>query len=174
MQELWGAVEWLLGLQANSFELMWWQIMLRAMIVYVIALILVRLGDRRFIGKLSAFDVVLGIILGSVLSRAITGSAPFFPTIGAGLALIGMHRLFATVAFHFRPFSILVKGSKQPLIVDGEIQWDNMRASSIGEHDLHAALRAEASIDDPAQVEAAYLERSGDISVIPREQNPPQ
>ena len=43
---------------------------MRACIVYVCALAIVRLGDKRFLGKPTAFDAVLGIIFGSVVSRA--------------------------------------------------------------------------------------------------------
>jgi uncharacterized membrane protein YcaP (DUF421 family) len=40
-------------------------------VIYIAALVTVRLvGDRRFIGKYAALDVLLTVILGSTLSRA--------------------------------------------------------------------------------------------------------
>jgi hypothetical protein len=56
---------------------------LRAVVVYVVTVIIVRLGKKRFMGKGTAFDVILGIMLGSIVSRAITGNAPFFPALAA-------------------------------------------------------------------------------------------
>ncbi len=59
-----------LGLDAQQLNI--WQMGLRAAVIYIAALIMVRLsGDRRFIGKYAAFDVILSIIFGSTLSRAI-------------------------------------------------------------------------------------------------------
>ena len=77
------------ALGLNVKELNLWQMGLRAAVIYIAGWIMVRVaGDRRFIGKHAAFDVILSIIFGSTLSRTINGSAPFFPTIGAGFVLV--------------------------------------------------------------------------------------
>ncbi|MCA1734002.1 MAG: DUF421 domain-containing protein, partial [Acidobacteria bacterium] len=55
------------------------------------------------------------------------------------------------------------------LIEDGEILWDNMRKSHLSEKDLLGALYTNGTVTDPADVKLARFERSGDISVIPRE-----
>ena len=81
---------WALGLDARQLNI--WQMGLRAAIIYLAALIMVRIaGDRRFIGKYAAFDVILSIIFGSTLSRAINGNSAFFATIFAGFVLVAMH-----------------------------------------------------------------------------------
>ena len=59
-------IDWALGINAQQLNI--WQMGLRAAIVYVAALLMVRIvGDRRFIGKYAAFDVILSIIFGSTL-----------------------------------------------------------------------------------------------------------
>lgn len=79
----------------NAPQITAWQMGARAVIIYILGLTMVRLvGDRRFIGKHAAFDVLLSIILGATLSRAINGSAPFFPTLFTALVLTGTHWLF--------------------------------------------------------------------------------
>ncbi len=141
---------------------------LRALIVYRLALLIIRLGGgKRFLGKHAAFDVVLGIIFGSVLSRAVNGSSPFFATLGAGFIIASLHWLFATIALYSQPFGILIKGTAQPLIKEGQIQWDTLHQGYISKEDLIEALRAHGKLSDPSQVQAAHLERSGEISVIP-------
>lgn len=157
----------LIGL--GSDELTVWQMGLRAFIIYVTAILLVKVGEKRFMGKNTAFDMILGIILGSVLSRAITGNASFFQTVGAGALLVGLHWLFAVTSFHSDRFGALVKGRERTLIEDGEIQWDNMRKSHISRRDLETALYSNGKVTDPSEVKVARFERSGDISVIPRE-----
>lgn len=169
-EEVWNGFGGLIGL--GSEELTSWQMGLRAVIIYAAAITLVRLGEKRFMGKNTAFDVILGIILGSVLSRAITGNAGFFQTLVAGSMLVGVHWLFAVTAFHSDRFSRMIKGSERTLVEDGEINWDNMRRSHIGENDLLGALHANGQVTDVSEVKLARFERNGDISVIKRERGP--
>lgn len=160
----------LLGLEAEDLTIT--QMVLRAVIVYGAALLMVRLGEKRFLGKSTAFDVILGIILGSVVSRAITGSSPFFPTLAAGFVLVGLHWLFAVIAFRSDRFATLIKGSPRTLVENGEVLWEAMRKSNIGSNDLMGALRTQARISEVGQVQVARLERSGDISVIKADSPP--
>src|SRR2546423_956720 len=88
-----------LGLQPKDLSLV--HISARGIIVFLAALAMVRLGSRRFMAKLSAFDAILTFILASMLARAVNGSAAFFPTLGGGFVLIGMHRLIAALAFRW-------------------------------------------------------------------------
>lgn len=170
MHELWEGVQWVLGLEAE--ELTVWHMSLRAIVVYISALTMVQLGEKRFLGKSTAFDVILAIIFGSVVSRAITGSSSFFPTLGAGLVLIGLHWLFAAIAFRFSWFGTLIKGSPRLVVKDGEILWKAMRKSNLSENDLHSALRPQARVTDLDEIKEARLERSGEISVIKADGKP--
>jgi uncharacterized membrane protein YcaP (DUF421 family) len=164
-------INYALGLDAK--ELNSWQMGLRAAVIYFSGWIMVRVaGDRRFIGKHAAFDVVLSIIFGSTLSRTINGSAPFFPTIGAGFVLVGMHWLFAGISFHFPGVEQLIKGSSRVLIRDGEINYKNMQKSHLTHKDLESSLRSQAKLTEASQVKIARLESGGEISVLPQEKQP--
>lgn len=167
VQEIGAGISWLLGLDAETLTPL--QMSLRAVIVYIAGLVMVRVGEKRFLGKNSAFDVLLSIIVGSVLSRAINGSAPFFATLVTGIVLVGLHWLFAIIVFRNEHFATLIKGNERMLIRDGEIQWNAMRKSHIGERDLLGALRSNGKLSEPREVKEARLERNGDISVIPRD-----
>jgi uncharacterized membrane protein YcaP (DUF421 family) len=136
------------------------------------SLAIIRIGSKRFLSQASAFDVIVGIMLGSVMSRAINGSAPFFPTLLSGLVFVGMHWFFAALAFRFDWFGTLVKGNPILLIEDGKIQREGMRQAGLSDHDLKQALRMQNNHTDPANIRLAYLERSGNISVIPFKGDP--
>lgn len=145
------------------------EMVLRALLVFPVAIVFVRVGAKRFLGELSAFDLVVAIMLGSILSRAITGNSPFLPTLAAGLALVLLHRMLAKFAVTHQHIGAWIKGRERLLVEEGEIRWKEMRESGIGEADLMAALRRNAQLTEVAAVKAAYLERTGDISVIPRD-----
>ena len=102
--ENWPGINVLLGLGEETLLL--WQIGMRTFVVYLAVIALVRLGEKRFLGKYAALAVILGFVLGSILSGAITGSSAFFETLGATLVLVLLHWLFAVLAFHSdRPFT---------------------------------------------------------------------
>jgi uncharacterized membrane protein YcaP (DUF421 family) len=164
MQDLWNAITQILGIEADTLTI--GHMAVRAVVVYLAALLMIRIGEKRFLGKNTAFDVILGIILGSVVSRAITGSSEFFPTLTAGFVLVLLHWLFATLSFYSDWFGTIVKGHNRLLIENGNILWNAMRKSHISENDLMSALRSQANIGQVEEVQEARLERSGDVSVI--------
>lgn len=160
-----------LGLQMQT--LTWEQMGLRAIIVYGFGLLIVRLGgDRRFIGKYAPFDAVLGIILGATLSRAINGSAAFFPTLGSAGLLVVLHWIFAELARRSKRFERWVKGTSEVIIRDGQLRPHALSHSHLSAADVECTLRCKSGITDLSQIEVAYLEASGDISVIPKPKAP--
>src|SRR6187397_1685793 len=108
----------ILGLGVEPKDLTFLQISLRGIIVFVATLITVRLGHKRSLARKTAFDAVLLVILASVLSRAINGSAAFFSTLGGGLVLVLLHRLLALIAYHSHWFGTLIKGRPEVIWED--------------------------------------------------------
>src|SRR5438552_9365620 len=156
----------LLGLQAKPEELTFVQISLRGAIVFIATLVMIRLGHKRSLSRKTAFDAVLLVILASVLSRAINGSAAFFTTLGGGLVLVLLHRLLALIAFHSHWFGCLIKGLPEVIVEDGDFILPTMRRNHISTHDFEEDMRLSLHDDDISEVRKARVERSGDISFI--------
>ena len=171
IQSLVDGFQLLLGLDLDLGDVDSVQMALRATAVYAIMLVLVRLASKRFLSKASAFDVIVAIMLGSIMSRAINGSAPFLPTVVASAALLGLHWLFASLAAQ-TSFGALVKGEPRLLIKDGEVQEDGLREAKLSAKDLKEALRLQAGDPDPSRVKRAYLERNGSVSIVPFKTEP--
>ena len=165
----WDLIQRLLGLDAASLNP--GQMALRAVLTFAVTVAVVRLGDKRLFGKGTAFDLVVAIMIGSVMSRAITSSSGLLGTWLAGLVLVGMHWLLALLASRGW-FGPLVKGNPVLLVEDGQLQHGGMRESHITRMDLEQALREDGREPDLSRVRRAYLERDGSISVIPREEGP--
>ena len=87
-----------------------WQECARAALVFAYGLALVRIAGRRVFGKWSALDIIVSIIVGSNLSRAITGSAPLLGTLVATTALMALHWVLAMSAARWPALSHLVEG----------------------------------------------------------------
>ena len=156
----------ILGLGVEPKDLTFLQISLRGIVVFLATLIMIRFGHKRSLARKTAFDAVLLVILASVLSRAINGSAAFFATLGGGLVLVLLHRLLALIAFHSHRFGILIKGQAELIIDDGDFVLQTMRSNHISKHDVEEDMRLAAKTEDLKDIRKGYVERSGDISFI--------
>lgn len=139
---------------------------MRGVVVLAATLLMVRLGDKRSLSQKSAFDAVLLVILASVLSRAIKGTAAFFPTLGAGLVIVVLHRALAFLACRSPGFRMLIKGRPDELICDGKFQRPALRRHHIAEEDVQEDLRLETHLEKIDGIRVARLECSGDISFV--------
>jgi uncharacterized membrane protein YcaP (DUF421 family) len=159
----------ILGLGVEPKDLTFIQISLRGVIVFLATLIMIRLGHKRSLARKTAFDAVLIVILASVLSRAINGSAAFFATLGGSFVIVLVHRLLALIAYHSHWFGVLIKGRPELIIDDGDLILRTMRRNHISRHDVEEDLRLDAKTEKLSDIAAGYVERSGDISFIPKD-----
>lgn len=170
-----GVLSWIngvLGIGVETKALTVFQVSARAALIFAAGVALVRVGKKRFLGKNTALDALLAVMVGSVLGRAINGSAPVYPTLGGMFFLIALHWVMSALAYRSRRFDDLVKGHRRVLIEGGQLQRKHMRATHINDVDLEEAVRLKANGADLSQVETAYLERSGDVSVVRKKREP--
>src|ERR1051326_2947073 len=115
-------------------------ILIRAVLVYIYAIFLLRFGKVRF-QLYTPFDFVLIIILGAILGRTIYGGVSLIDTFIASFILILLHSLFALLALKHRPYGRLFKGEAIYLIKDNKIVSKNMRLHRITMEDLKEECR---------------------------------
>lgn len=169
LSDTWDSIQSLLGLGQDTLDP--GEMALRALLTFAITVVIVRFGAKRLFGKGTAFDYIVAIMIGSVMSRAINGSADLFATWMAGAVLVGLHWLLAYLTARLDWFGPLVKGNPVDLIRDGTVLEDGMRAANLSRNDLDQALREQGD-SDPSNVRRAVLERDGSISVIAKKSEP--
>jgi uncharacterized membrane protein YcaP (DUF421 family) len=150
-------------------DLEWWQMLDRAIVIFLLAIVLLRLSGRRSFGMKSPIDNTIMILLGATLSRALVGVSPFVPTIVACLGLVLMHRVIAWLGLQSHAFGRLVKGRPIPIYKNGKFDEDNMKRSLISEHDVREGLRTNLNTDNLDKVDSILLERGGSLSIIKKE-----
>ena len=158
-------MDWLTGVFGAEHMVTWWQECARAALIFLFGLLLVRLLGRRTFAKWAAVDIVVSIIVGSNLSRALTGSAPLWGTLAASLLLMVLNWTLARAAASWPAFSTAIEGDPVELVTDGVIRSERMRANAVSETDLNEALR-NASVDSADKATRVTLEPSGRITVI--------
>lgn len=159
----------LLGSDGQPNELTLLQLCLRAFIIFILGLAMVRVGDRRSLSEKTGFDTLFLVLIGATLARAVNGSAGFLTTIGCAIFLMLVHRIFAFIACRSHTFGKLIKGDEVKLIIDGQINWKALRRHLVSTHDLEEDLRLTAKTENVSDIKVARLERSGDISFIKKE-----
>jgi len=63
------------------------QMAARAVVVFFVALVLIRISGRRSFGQHSLFDACATVLIGATLARAVVGASPFLATVCAALRL---------------------------------------------------------------------------------------
>ncbi len=147
-------------------HLSYYQMSARAFVIFFITLFLIRLAGMRTIGKKSAFDTALTIMLGALLSRVIVGASEFMPTVCAGTVIALIHRLLAWISMGSETIEKIIKGEQRTLYQHGQIQWKNMRRACVSENDLMESVRLKANVKSLNEIEEAHIESNGEISVV--------
>jgi uncharacterized membrane protein YcaP (DUF421 family) len=157
--------ELLLGLSLKADDLNIAQVALRAVLVYGALIAFVRLGKKRFLAQATAFDAILLILIGSIASRGVSGTAPFFASVLASGWLIALHSLISYLSCGSPRFSRLVKGNSTTIIKGGRVDHEAMKAAHMTDDDLREDLRKNG-VRHASEVAEARLERDGRLSVL--------
>ena len=143
------------------------QMMVRAIVTFLIALVLIRFAGIRSFGSRSAFDIVLSITMGAVLSRCITGNYSYTACVSAAAVLALMHRLFAMIAFYSPRLSVLIKGKPHMLLENDRINWKNMKRHNLSLDDLVQAGH-KMGLPSIENIALAIFETDGKITIVPK------
>jgi uncharacterized membrane protein YcaP (DUF421 family) len=147
----------------------WWEFVVRAIVVYLFLLVLLRVTGKRQVGQLAPFDLVLLLVLSNAVQNSMNGGDNSI-TGGMILAatLVGINSGVGWLTFHNKTIEGLIEGRPVILVHDGKIDHISLRKVQMTTHELESSLRA-AGCAGPAEVRFAVLENTGRISVIPLE-----
>ncbi|WP_425452381.1 DUF421 domain-containing protein [Roseovarius spongiae] len=130
-------------------------------------ILLVRFVGLRSFSKMTNFDFVMTIAMGSLLAGASQSKewTGFVQTLAAMASLFAV-QYFVSRLRHWSPrLDEVVQNTPVLLMKDGVILHDALRSTRVAEEDLVAKLR-EANALDLSKVRAVVLETTGDISVL--------
>jgi len=145
--------------------------LLRGLLLTLFAMIwvvvLVRINGLRSFSKMTNFDFVMTVAVGSLLAGASqsTNWGAFAQTVSAMAALFAVQYATARLRKVSSTFEMLMHNQPVVLMRDGEILDEALSATRVAKNDLIAKLR-EANVLDFSDVRAVILETTGDISVL--------
>ena len=128
---------------------------------------LVRIVGLRSFSKMTNFDFVMTVAMGSLLAGASQSSewTGLLQTLTAMASLFAVQYLVAFLRQRSTTLDELVQNRPVILMKNGAILHDALKETRVRKEDLIAKLR-EANALDLSRVQAVILETTGDISVL--------
>lgn len=146
-------------------SLPWWELAVRAVVVYVALLVMVRLSGKRTVGQFTPFDLLVMLLLSESVSNSLSGSDE---SLLGGLLVAGslvlLNSVVALSASRSHSIERLVEGD--PVIVgrNGQLLERVMARHRLTRAELEQSLRrADCPLQD---MSLAVLESNGEISIM--------
>ncbi|HVD47976.1 MAG TPA: YetF domain-containing protein [Candidatus Limnocylindria bacterium] len=142
-----------------------WELILRAVLIYVALLVALRIFGKREVGQFTLYDLVFILLVANALQPAITGPDN---SIGGGLVLIlalvltnaGVSRLDRIPRFHR-----LLAAAPAVIIQDGKYITEVMKREGVDQEEAETAMR-EHGVAHVEEVQLGVLEPDGSISIV--------
>ena len=144
----------------------WWHFVLRALAIYLMVMLLVRVSGKRAVGQFTPFDLVLLILIGNAVQNGLNGGDNSLT--GAAIlavCLIALNYLAAWLSSRSATARRLIEGEPTVLAKDGHIFHDVLRHELVSKADFHEAMR-QAGCRDVAHIRLATLETDGHITLL--------
>ena len=137
----------------------------KAVLMFAVAVIGLRLGERRTLAQLGAFDFAVAVAIGAIIGRTVTSPSASFATGAVALVtLLAVHRLVAFARRHSR-IARIVDHPPRVLVARGEIQDRELARAGLTAADVYALLRQQG-VDDLGQVGYLLYETRGTTTLI--------
>lgn len=155
-----------------DFNISFWEIALRTVIIYGIVLIGIRLAGKREVGQMTPFDLVLLLLIANAVQNAMTGpDTSLLGGVVAAVTLLLLNMIVTRIVWRYKGARKIVEGSPTLLIRHGKVLNENLGKEKIPAEALHQALR-EHGIVNVGDVSIAVLEIDGSISVLKNDELP--
>lgn len=141
-------------------------VMLASVIVFAVIVAMLRVVGQQALAKMSGFDVVFAVTLGSVIGTVvISRDVAITEAVAALLTLLGMQEVTRYVQSRSLAVHHAVRQPPRVMLWDGELLEDRLRASSVSADEIRAAVR-KAGLRSLADARIVVLENDGEWSVV--------
>jgi uncharacterized membrane protein YcaP (DUF421 family) len=142
------------------------EIVIRSLVLYLFIWVLIRALGRKELTELSAFELLLLIVMGDLIQQGVTHedmSLTGAMLTVSTLALITLTSSF--LSFRFRKLRPIIEGISVVVLRDGELDEAAMRLERLTSEDVKEAARLQG-IADIGEVRLGVLEGDGKFSFL--------
>lgn len=140
----------------------------RAIVLYILVLIVMRLMGKREIGQLQPFELAISIMIADLAAVPMADiGIPISSGVMPILGLLVMHLVISVINIKSTKAREIICGKPSILIFRGKVDEDMLRKERFTINELEERLR-DNNIFNIGDVEYAILETSGQVTVIPK------
>jgi uncharacterized membrane protein YcaP (DUF421 family) len=143
-------------------------LVLRAIVVFVLILVITRAVGRRELSSMEPFDLILLVVMGDLIQQGVTQSDNSLT--GATIVIVTIAVLTvgtAYLSYRFRRLRPLLEGDPIVLVAEGRVIESNLRRQRMTIEEVLAEARQQ-SIGGLGEIEYAVLETNGRVSFLKR------
>jgi uncharacterized membrane protein YcaP (DUF421 family) len=141
------------------------ELIFRAVLIYAVIFILLRIVGKKHVGELAPFDLVVLLILSECVQGALTANDTSVTAgIIAASALFGTNQLVGYVSSRNKGAERFLEGKPKILVRNGNVRKDVLAREQITHSELVEALRREGC-SSLTKIRYAILENDGHISI---------
>src|SRR5262249_21536428 len=125
-----------------NMSIVWWEFVLRGVIIYLFLIILLRLTGKRQVGQMAPFDLVLLLVLSNAVQNSMVGGDN--SVVGgmiSALTLVALNWLVALLTYKSKRAEALIEGRPELLIHNGQLFEQALARCKMTHHELNSALR---------------------------------
>jgi uncharacterized membrane protein YcaP (DUF421 family) len=141
----------------------------RAVFFYFFLLLVFRLSGQRTLANMTTFDFVLLLVIAEATLQGLIGED--FSMTQAVLMIVTLVALdigLSLLKEKFPKLDKLIEGVPLVIVEDGKPLQERMQRARINESDVLVAARELQGIERLDQIRYVVLERTGEISIIPK------
>jgi len=141
----------------------------RGLIVYVFLLLVFRISGKRTLAEATAFDLILLLIISETTQQAMVDNDHSMTNAAVLiLTLVGADILLSLIKHRFPATDPVLDGTAVILMRDGKLLQDRLDYERVDGGDILESARQQLGLERLDQIKLAVLERSGEISVVPK------
>ena len=142
---------------------------LRAIVVYIILLVIFRLGGKRTLSETTTFDLVLTLIISEAVQQAMVDEDNSLTNgLLLVLGLVGFDILMSIAKQRWRSFAKLVEGTSVVVVEDFKKHPKYMAEERVDDTEILHAARDRFGIKTFDEIAYAIVEPTGDITIVPK------
>lgn len=142
---------------------------LRGASVYIALWIIFRISGQRSLGQITTFDFVLLLIISEATQQALLGEDfSFTNAMLVIITIVSLDILLSWIKQRSTRVDVLLDGVPVLIVENGKLLKDVADKSRVDEEDVLNAAREMQGLERMDQIKYAVLERSGQISIIPK------
>lgn len=142
-----------------------WHVAVCTLLAYFVLFLFIRISGKRTLAKLTAFDFVVSVTLGSTLSSMMLGKVTLAEGAVALVVVIGLQYALAWMARESKPLEKVINSSPTMVFYRGNFLEEAMKKEMLTHEEIYAEIRKFRMLDVD-QVEAVVMELNGELTVI--------